>query len=67
MSTITTEMIYEELLKLDEKSRRLNEDLQELRATSRETLKLLAEGQARNDAQKARLFGDRMGTLTGLK
>lgn len=67
MSTITTEMIYEELLKLDDKSRRLNEDLQELRATSRETLKILAEGQARNDAQKVRLFGDRMGTLTGIK
>ncbi|MET3612916.1 putative CopG family antitoxin [Rhizobium aquaticum] len=61
MSTITTEMIYEELLKLDERSRRFNEDLKELRETSRETLRILAEGQARNDAQRARLFGDRIG------
>jgi regulator of replication initiation timing len=57
---ITTEMIYEELLKLERSVKELCEDLDDLRAVSRETVRILAEGQARNDAQKERLLRERL-------
>lgn len=58
MAKVTQE-IYEELLKLDAKVERLTESLEETVTFMRETNRELAEGQAKTEALKQRLFGDR--------
>ncbi|ATU91337.1 MULTISPECIES: hypothetical protein [Phyllobacterium] len=63
MGTITNEMIYEEILELDKRLQETLEDLQELVSFMRETNKELAAGQAKNDALKKRLFGDRFESI----
>jgi hypothetical protein len=55
-----TQEIYEELLKLDAKVERLAESLEETVAFMRETNRELAEGQAKTEALKQKLFGDRL-------
>ena len=64
MADVTNELIYEELLKLDARLQELVEEMQETVAVARETNRQLAEGQARNDALKRRLFGDRFHRLS---
>ena len=59
MAEVTNEMIYEEILKLDASIQELEHEMQETLAVMRETNRQLAEGQARNDALKRRLFGNR--------
>jgi len=59
LAEVTNEVIYEELLKLDARLQELAHEMQETVAAARETNRQLAEGQARNDALKRRLFGDR--------
>ncbi|UVC10802.1 hypothetical protein IHQ71_09585 [Rhizobium sp. TH2] len=59
MAEVTQE-IYEELLKLDEKAERLAESLEETAAFMRDTNRELAVGQARTEALKQKLFGDRL-------
>lgn len=58
MAKVTQE-IYEELLKLDAEVASLAESLEETVAFMRETNRELAEGQAKTEALKQRLFGDR--------
>jgi len=59
MGAITNEMLYEEMLKLDERLQQTVENLQDLVSFMKETNKELADGQAKNDALKKKLFGDR--------
>ncbi|UGY08954.1 hypothetical protein [Phyllobacterium pellucidum] len=59
MDAATTEKIYLELLELDRRLQELVEEMQGLTFEMRETRKVLAEGQARNDALKQKLFGNR--------
>ena len=59
MATVTNQMLYEELLKLDSDVKQLVESMQETVAFARETNRQLAEGQARTEALKKRLFGNR--------
>jgi hypothetical protein len=59
MSTITNEVIYAELLKLDERLQEVDEALTDLVAFMKETNKELAEGVAKTEALKKSLFGDR--------
>jgi hypothetical protein len=59
LAEVANEMIYEEILKLDASIRDLENEMQETLAVMRETNRQLAAGQARNDALKRRLFGDR--------
>ena len=63
MNVVSNEELYEELLKLDARLQRFAEEAEETLAVARETTRLLAEGQARNDALKRRLFGDRFERL----
>ena len=63
MAEVTNEVLYEELLKLDERLQDLERETQETLAVFRETNRQLAEGQARNDALKRRLFGSRFDRL----
>jgi hypothetical protein len=50
---------YEELLKLDERYARLVETMEETLLEAREANRELADGLARTEALKKRLFGDR--------
>lgn len=59
MDTITNEMICEEMLELDKRLQETLKELQELVSFMRETNKELAAGQAKNDALKKKLFGNR--------
>jgi hypothetical protein len=59
VAEISNEVLYEELLKLDASVQALEREMQETLAVFRETNRQLAEGQARNDALKRRLFGNR--------
>jgi hypothetical protein len=59
-----TNEIYEELLKLDARLQELVDEMQETVAVARETSRQLAEGQARNDALKRRLFGNRFDKMS---
>ncbi|CDZ35773.1 hypothetical protein [Neorhizobium galegae] len=59
MAEVTNEMLYEEMLKLDERSKQTLESLEELVSFMKETNRELAEGQARTEALKKELFGDR--------
>jgi hypothetical protein len=56
---ITKEMLYAELLKLDERSRDTAESFEELIQFMKEMNRELAEGQAKTDALKKALFGNR--------
>lgn len=56
---MTREMLYAELLKLDERSRDMAESFDELVRFMKEMNRELAEGQARTDALKKALFGSR--------
>jgi hypothetical protein len=64
VAEVTNEVIYEELLKLDAKLKELVQEMQETVAVARETNRQLTEGQARNDALKRRLFGDRFNRMS---
>jgi hypothetical protein len=59
VTKITDETIYQELLKLDTRMDELVKEMEETVAVFRETNRQLAEGQARTEALKKRLFGDR--------
>lgn len=59
MTEVTKEMLYEEILKLDARSQRTLEALEELVSFVKETNRELAEGQAKTEALKKKLFGDR--------
>ncbi|RWX75475.1 hypothetical protein EPK99_17380 [Neorhizobium lilium] len=59
MAEITNEMLYAEMLKLDERTKETLQSLQDLVGFMKETNRELAEGQARTDALKKKLFGDR--------
>jgi hypothetical protein len=59
MANIIDEENYQQLLKLDEKYGELVKEMEETVAVARETNRLLSEGQARTEALKQRLFGDR--------
>ena len=59
MANVTDEMLYEELLKLETSARSLAENIQDLVAEMREGNRELAEGRARIEALKARLFHGR--------
>ncbi|SFB38739.1 hypothetical protein N7E02_26280 [Aliirhizobium terrae] len=61
MSEVTKEMLYEEMLKLDARSQRTLEALEELVLFMKETNRELAEGRAKTEALKKKLFGDRFG------
>lgn len=63
MADISNEVLYEELLDLDVRLQRLVEQMEETVAFARETNRILEAGQARNDALKKRLFGDRLDRL----
>ncbi len=56
---MTREMLYAELLKLDERSRDMAESFDELVRFMKEMNRELAEGQARTNALKKALFGSR--------
>ncbi|CAN7388987.1 hypothetical protein [Rhizobium sp. LjRoot254] len=58
MAKVTQE-IYEELLKLESEVAGLALSLEETVAFMRETNRELAEGQAKTEALKRKLFGDR--------
>lgn len=60
---VTDEMLYEELLKLDQRSEKMLEDLQELVSFMKETNRQLAAGQAETELLKKRLFGGRFAAL----
>lgn len=64
MAEMTDTIIYEDLLRLDAKLQRLVGEMEETVAVARETNRQLAEGQARNDALKARLFGNRFDRMS---
>jgi hypothetical protein len=59
MAEVTNEMLYEEMLELDERSKQMLESLEELVSFMKETNRELAEGQARTEALKKKLFGER--------
>jgi hypothetical protein len=59
MAEITKEMLYEEMLKLDVRSQRTLEALEELVSFMKETNRELAEGRAKTEALKKKLFGNR--------
>lgn len=59
MAEISNELLYEELLKLDARLQEFEQEMQETLTVFRETNRQLSEGQARNDALKKRLFGNR--------
>jgi hypothetical protein len=59
MTTITNEVIYAELLKLDERLQEVDEALTELAAFMKETNRELADGVAKTEALKRSLFGNR--------
>ena len=59
MAEITNEMLYAEMLRLDERTHETLKSLQDLVGFTRETNRELAEGQARTDALKKKLFGNR--------
>ena len=59
MAEISNEVLFEELLKLDASIQTFEREMKETLAVFRETNRQLSEGQARNDALKRRLFGNR--------
>ena len=59
MAEISNEALYEELLKQDARLQEFEQEMQETLTVFRETNRQLSEGQARNDALKKRLFGNR--------
>jgi hypothetical protein len=59
MADVTNEMLYEELLKLDARMERLVATMEETVEFARETSRELAAGQAKIEATKRRLFGNR--------
>lgn len=59
MAEVTKEMLYEEMLKLDAHSQRTLEALEELVLVMKETNREVAEGRAKTEALKKKLFGDR--------
>ena len=59
MAGITNELMYEELLKIEAGLADLAREMEETVAVARDTNRVLAAGQARNDVLKARLFGNR--------
>ncbi|MCY1668840.1 hypothetical protein [Rhizobium sp. SL86] len=65
---MTQDMLYAELLKLDERSRELAESYHELVVFMKDMNRELAEGRAKTDALKKALFGnrfDRQGAVLG--
>jgi len=64
MKTINNEVLYEELMKVDESYARLVDTMEETVSIMRETNRELAEGLARTEALKKRLFGNRFDRLT---
>lgn len=56
---ITQEMLYAELLKLDEQARDLGESYRELVAFMKDMNRELAEERAKTEALKKALFGNR--------
>ncbi len=68
MSEVTTEMLYEELLKLDDRVAETEAALTDLVVFMRDMNKELAEGQAKTEALKRKLFRGRFdpqGALIG--
>jgi hypothetical protein len=68
VSEVTTEMLYEELLKLDARVAETQAALDDLVIFMRDMNRELAEGQAKTEALKRKLFGDRFdrqGALVG--
>lgn len=59
MADVTDEMIYEELLNLEKSAHALAESIQDLVREMRAGNRELAEGRARIEALKARLFAGR--------
>lgn len=59
MAEITNEMLYAEMLKLDERSERALESLEDLVRFMKDMNRELAEGQAKTDDLKRKLFGNR--------
>jgi hypothetical protein len=62
MNTITNEVIYAELLKLDERLQQVDEAMTDLVAFMKEMNRELAEGVAKTEALKKSLFGNRFST-----
>lgn len=62
MSEVTQE-IYQELLRLEANVGRLVESMEETVSFMRDTNRELAEGQAKTEALKQKLFGDRLKRL----
>ncbi len=63
MAEVTNEMLYDELLKLDQKMERNLENLQELVSSMKDMNRELAAGRQKTELLKKRLFGDRLATL----
>lgn len=63
MAEVTNEMLYDELLKLDQKMERNLENLQELVSFMKDMNRELAAGRQKTELLKKRLFGDRLATL----
>lgn len=63
MAEVTNEMLYDELLKLDQKLERNLENLQELVSFMKDMNRELAAGRQKTELLKKRLFGDRLATL----
>jgi len=60
VSEITNEMLYAELLRIDERLTATIEDLQDLASFMKEANRELNEGRARTEALKKALFGNRL-------
>ncbi len=60
MAEVTREMLYEEMLKLDRRSQKTLEDLEDLVAFMKDMNRELAEGRGQTEALKKKLFGDRI-------
>lgn len=63
MATITNEMLYAEMLKIDKRLQDAVEELQDFASFMKETNKELAEGRAHTEALKKSLFGNRFGIV----
>lgn len=63
MAEVTNEMLYDELLKLDQKLERNLENLQELVSFMKDMNRELAAGRQKTELLKKRLFGDRLATM----
>ena len=59
MAEITNEMLYAEMLRLDERTQETLQSLQDLVGFMRETNRELSEGRVTTDALKKKLFRNR--------